>query len=69
MDPVLGGIVEERQEDFGVIDDLGDGLGPLRRVVGLERLDSSEGVVAVFGVAGSRPSLCVPRVGRTWVRR
>ena len=33
MDPVLGGEAEEREQHFGVIDDLGDGLGPLRALV------------------------------------
>jgi len=48
--PVLGGVVVERQQHVYVLGDLGDRLGPLGAVVGLERLDRLQGVVAVLGV-------------------
>ena len=38
VDPVLGGVVVERQQHVEVVGDLRDGLGPLGAVVGLERL-------------------------------
>jgi hypothetical protein len=54
MDPVLGREVEEREHLLGVVDDLGDGLGPLRLVVPLEGRDGRQGVVAVLGVTDLR---------------
>jgi len=38
MDPVLGGELEEREQDLEVVDDLGDGLGPLDAVLAGERV-------------------------------
>jgi hypothetical protein len=63
MDPVLGGEVVERQEHVEVVGDLGDRLGPLGAVVGLERLGGLDGVVAVRGVVDLRECLL-----RCWVR-
>jgi hypothetical protein len=54
VDPVLGGAVVEGQQDVEVIDDLRDGLGPLRAVVGLERFRRFDGVVLVLGVVDLR---------------
>ena len=45
VDPVLGRVVVERQEHVEVVGDLRDRLGPLRAVVGGERLGSFLGVV------------------------
>jgi hypothetical protein len=50
MDPVFGGEVVESQQFVDIIDDLLDGLGPLRAVRFLERGDGFGGVLAVFGV-------------------
>jgi len=36
LDPVLGGVVVEREQDVVVLGDLGDRLGPLRAVEVLE---------------------------------
>ena len=48
---VLGVIVVKLQQHIDVVGDLRGGLGPLRAVVGLERLDGLEGVLAVLSVA------------------
>jgi len=47
-----------------VLGDLGDRLGPLGAVVGLERFDRLQGVVLVLGVVDLRE-----RGFRAWVRR
>ena len=39
VNPVLGGVVVERQQDVDVLGDLGDRLGPLGAIVGGERFD------------------------------
>jgi hypothetical protein len=54
MDPVLGGVVVERQELVEVVGDLGDGLGELRSVGQFERGDRASGVFTILGV----PDLC-----------
>jgi hypothetical protein len=50
MDPVLGRILVELQQQIEVIDDLGHGLGILGPEAELERLDRDLGLVDVFGV-------------------
>jgi hypothetical protein len=50
VDPVLGGIVVERQQLVEVVGDLRGGLGELGAVGGLERCDGGEGVLLIFGV-------------------
>ena len=50
VDPVLGGVVVEREQHVEVVGDLRDGLGPLGAVVGGERLGGGLGVVLVLGV-------------------
>ena len=47
-----------------MLGDLGDRLGPLGAVVGLERFDRLQGVVLVLGVVDLRE-----RGFRAWVRR
>ena len=54
MNPVLGREVVEGEQLLGVGGDLGGRLRPLDPVVGLERLDSSEGVLAIGGVSDLR---------------
>ena len=54
VDPVLGWVVVEREQHIEVVDDLGDGLGPLGAVVGGEGLRGGDGVVLVFGVVDLR---------------
>jgi hypothetical protein len=61
---MLAGVVVERQQHVDVLGDLRDRLGPLGAVVGLERLDRLQGVVAVLGVVDLGE-----RGFRTWVRR
>ena len=51
VDPVLGGVVVEREEHVDVVGDLRRCFGPLGPVCGLERLHSRQGVVFVFGLA------------------
>jgi hypothetical protein len=50
MDPVLGGVLVELQDDVGVVDDLGDRFGVFGAVVDLERLDRQLGFVDILGV-------------------
>jgi hypothetical protein len=50
VDPVLGGVVVEGQQDVEVIGDLRGSFGPLGSVEVLERLGGLQGVVAVLGV-------------------
>jgi hypothetical protein len=50
VDPVLGGVVVDREQHLDIVDDLCDGLGELRPVSGLERPDGVVGVPLVFGV-------------------
>ena len=57
MQPVLGREVEEAQQLLGIVDDLGDGLGPLGLVVAGEGLDGPLGMVAVGRVADLRQRL------------
>jgi len=54
VDPVLGGVVIERQEHVEVVGDLRDRLGPLRGVVGLERRGRLLRVLTVLGVPDLR---------------
>ena len=64
VDPVLRGVVVERQQHVDELGDLGDCLGPLGAVVGLEGFDRLQGVVAVLGVIDFGE-----RGFGTWVRR
>jgi len=50
VDPVLGRILVELQQDIGVIDDLGDRFGVLSAEVDLEGFDRDLGLVDVLGV-------------------
>jgi hypothetical protein len=54
VDPVLGGIVVEREQHVEVLGDLRDCHGPLRPVVGGERPGRLLGVVLVLGVPDLR---------------
>jgi hypothetical protein len=54
VDPMLGGVVVEREQNVEVLGDLRRGLGPLGAVVGLERLGGPDGVVLVLGVVDLR---------------
>ena len=64
VDPILGGVVVERQQHVDELGDLHDRLGPLGAVVGIECFDRGQGVVAVLGVVDLGQ-----RSFRTWVRR
>ena len=57
MDPMLGREVIEREQNLGVIDDLGDGPGPFRAERIGEGLDRGLGVGPVLGVADLREGL------------
>jgi hypothetical protein len=59
VDPVLGGVVIERQQLVLVVGDLRGGLGELDSVGGLECLD---------GGAGVRLVLCAPDLGEGLLR-
>ena len=61
VDPVLGGIVVERQQKLQIVSDLG-GLGELRAVGGGEHLRRGRGVGLALGVADLRQRLL--RAGR-----
>jgi hypothetical protein len=50
VDPVLGGVVVEREEHVDVLGGLRDRFGPLGAVVGLECSDRRQGMVLVLGV-------------------
>jgi hypothetical protein len=64
VDPVLGGEVVEGQQHVEVLADLGDRLGPLGAVVGLERLRRRDRVLLVLGVVDLGERLLGARVGR-----
>ena len=51
---MLGGEVVEREQHVEVVGDLGDRLGPLGSVVGLEGLGGLECVILVLGVEDLR---------------
>jgi hypothetical protein len=63
VNPVLSGVVVEREHLVEIIGDLGDGLGELRPVGGLEPSDGVEGVAAVLGVPDLGQGLLRPRMG------
>ena len=50
VNPVLGGVVVERQQPLEIVGDLRDGLAELRSVGGFERAHGIEGVLLVLGV-------------------
>jgi hypothetical protein len=63
VDPVLGGEVVDREQLLDVIGDLGDGLGELGPVGGLEGLHGGAGVVLVLGVPDLGQRLLRPGMG------
>ena len=54
MDPVLGGVVVEREEHVDVVGDLHRGFGPLGPVITLERLHRRQSVLFVLGLPNLR---------------
>jgi hypothetical protein len=62
VQPVLGRVVEEGKQRLGVVDHLGDRLGPLGAVVADQRLDRALGMRAVLG-----PDDLVQRAARAGV--
>jgi hypothetical protein len=63
VDPVLGGVVVERQQLVKVIGDLRDGLRELRPVSTLECGGGVQGVAAVLGAPDPGEGLLRARVG------
>lgn len=63
MDPVLDGVVVERQQLVHVVGDFGDGFGEFGPIDGLKRLDCVQGVSAFLGVPYLGQGLL-----RTWMR-
>jgi hypothetical protein len=62
MDPMLGRIVMEGEQRLGVVDHLGDRLGPLGAEVGGERLDGPLGGGAILGLGDLVQRLAGARV-------
>jgi hypothetical protein len=63
VDPVLGGVVVEREQLVKVIGDLRDGLRELRPVSTLECGGGVQGVAAVLGAPDPGEGLLRARVG------
>jgi hypothetical protein len=64
VDPVLGGVVAERQQHVEVVGDRGGRLGPLGAVVGGEHVGRGLGVILVLGVPDLGERLLRARLGR-----
>jgi hypothetical protein len=63
VNPVLGGVVVERQERVEIIGELRDGLAELRTVDGLERPGRVESVPLVLGVPDFGEGFLCPGMG------
>jgi hypothetical protein len=64
VNPVLGGVVVEREQLLEVVGDLRRSLGELRPVGALERSNGVESVPLVLGVPDLRERLLGPGMGR-----
>jgi hypothetical protein len=63
MDPVLDGVVVEREQHIDIVGDLRDRLGELRPIGGSKRGHRLHGVLAILGVPDLGQGLLRPRMG------
>jgi hypothetical protein len=64
VNPVLGGVVVERQQPLEIVGDLRNGLAELRSVGCFEAAHGIEGVLLVLGVPDLGQGLLRPRMRR-----